>query len=80
MALKPVSSCSLLISPSWPSSCLLSTTRSSCPTEDKSQDISSTLTTPPPPGLHTTNKPQHKDSQMTTWRTNTQATPALLCV
>ena len=37
-------------------------------------------TFPPPPHCNTTNKPQHKDSGMMTWCTNTQATPALLCV
>lgn len=61
--LKTVSSCSLLISPSLPSSCLLSMASSSCPTENNSEEISSTQTLShptPPTQLHTTNKPQHK--------------------
>ena len=78
--LKPVSSCSLLISPSLPSSCLLSMASSSCPTEDNSEEVSSTgtLSHPTPPHPNSTLQTNHntKGSQMLTWRTGTQATPA----
>lgn len=71
-ALKPVSSCSLLISPSLPSSCRLSMASSSCPTEDHSagEDIFSIHKVPATPHLPlTTKKPPKKGSQMLTWRT-----------